>query len=149
MDIPSSYRRKLITDFFMKDDWDGLQKLGLVLKEGPGQLTCDGYVIKKLGYVSSSDTLYVVQNAVRLSDPPSGQSIILYRFKDRRLVQHYGIFDRGKVVSKWEHGPVFEHGFADVPEHYGNWAEFIEVTAEFRHRLQQAQFGRTMGPEYY
>ena len=149
MDIPFTERRSQIGALFTISDWEGLQKLGIAMVEGAGPFDCASYVVGKLGYVSTSETLSVVHNAVRVPNPPSRQNIIIYSFKYGKSAQHYGLYERGKVISKWCQGPVFMHSIEDVPDGYGNWAEFIEVTTDLRHRLQQAQVGRILGPDYY
>lgn len=122
------------------------------MTEGPSAIDCGAYVLKKLGYTSSQETISVLWAQPRSPAPShSGRCVIVYRFEHKPQIQQHGIYQAdGKVLSKWgPNNPVFLHEIQDVPTEYGDLAEFIEISEELHYKLQQSMQERRMGPDYY
>jgi len=139
MDVPVTPKREEISELFQKGQYAELQnKFGIKLIGEAGTLSCDGYVLNSLNIVANEQTIKALLEAPRLKDPARG--IILYSFKERKGIKHYGVFDDGMVTSKWERGnPVFRHRIEDIPAQYGDFVEFVLYTPELIANLHAAE----------
>ncbi len=143
MDIPITDRRKEISTLFEKKDREGLERLGLVVAGDEGAYDCAAYVMKRLNMPGNEKTLGVLRRLPNLLSPPRGEGIIFYGIHDRSkyVVNHYGWYSKGKVISKWGHWLAFQHEIPDVPDWYGDSAVFRERDAEMMLTLQNALMG--------
>jgi hypothetical protein len=56
---------------------------------------------------------------------PSENDLVIY-FDDGGCAHHVGfVGSTGRVISKWGRGLLYEHGFSEVPESYGNEVRFF------------------------
>lgn len=150
MEIALTDRRKQIDELFSNEDWEGVGRMGIVMKEGPAPADCGAYVLTRLGFTSTQETISVMWAAPRSSVPLREKCIIVYRFHDKPVILQHGIYQDGKVLSRWgSNKPVFLHDIADVPTEFGNLVEFIKITGDLQYKLQQAMYGRIAGPDYY
>lgn len=45
------------------------------------------------------------------------------------IARHFGVFQKGRVTSKWSKGHVFRHPIKSVPTSYGNTVRFFRKSA--------------------
>lgn len=136
MHLPLTPRRQEISRLFGGKDYVGLSRLGIQPVDREGGFDCGTFVLHTLGVPSTERTIGVLQSLPRQHTPHEG--IVFYCAAG--VVRHYGLFENNHVISKWGHGAVLQHALADVPDWYGDSAEFCPITDELRFRLQQAEY---------
>lgn len=142
MELPLSQRRDDISVFFDKKDYDSLVALGFSKHDSTGNFDCASYVLNCFGIPGRPEFLDVLSN-LKKSDIPLGipkQVIFYYNLDSGKInFRHYGVYEKGKVFSKWGLGPVFIHDIEDVPYAYGHYACFGDLESAKIHIFQRMQ----------
>lgn len=60
-----------------------------------------------------------------VSTPKDGDVVAYCEQKATQGGKHFGIYQSGRVVSKFYEGPVFEHDLDAVPHYYGTLVKFF------------------------
>jgi len=121
MEIGRSERRREISDFFVKGDYAGLERLGLKMSQSSAA-DCAHYVLLTLNIIHTPRAFDALHSLPKSETPHPGSNIIIYGYPFENL--HYGFYDGKKVTSKWGKGPVFKHAIEDVPVQYGDSVKF-------------------------
>lgn len=146
MRIPTTDRRRFITNLFLNRDFKGLESLGLKLVGDSAEFDCGNYVLKNFGFPGNTNTLHYLRTLTKSDEG----DIVFYGVGSgsRFDVKHYGIMRGKKVESKWEHGPVFLHDLVDVPDYFGTEVMFGN-SMELRNKMFASQFGQMPEEDYY
>lgn len=118
IDIIKNEKECLVYDdaFYDCRDW-AFDKVGL-----------PEYTFREGGKSADALRFESFRNACWIPEPEKG-SIVMYI--NDRTVSHWGVVeDVGEnilVNSKWGKGYVYRHGLEEVPDYYGDFAEFLRV----------------------
>jgi hypothetical protein len=110
-----------------RDQEPDLFKEITVIKEGDDRerissTNCVSFVFEFLFWVNPSRIVDKLKEEV---EKPNNGDLVAY-FLDGEL-RHIGIYvGKGRVISKWGAGPVFEHPLYMVPESYGNCIRYFK-----------------------
>ena len=149
MELPITRRRIDIASMIHRGNYELLkERFGIVLlQEASFLYDCGLYVLNSLNIPANDRTITRLHELRGQGDPQAG--IVMYRDKGaQRIINHFGLYKDGKVVSKWNAGPLFEHDIADVPGVYGKVAEFKRIDTAlpfFYEALQEKLFQMDMG----
>ena len=109
---------------FSKEDFAGLERLGLKMSQSPSA-DCTHYIIVNLGIIPSPRAFDALRSLPKSETPHPDSNIIIYDNGFENM--HYGFYNDKKVTSKWGRGPVFRHPIEDVPIGYGNSVKFASL----------------------
>jgi hypothetical protein len=145
MDIDVTVRRQAIHTYFLKEDYDSLEFLGLEMMGPPNKhLACDTYVIDLLMPNAPLDVKpQLIAFLKKLPEVPELTPGAVVIYHHGRAATHYGLMKGDHVLSKWGHGPVFLHRVEDVPLDYGNRVTFHLATktlSDYLIYLEQNKF---------
>ncbi len=71
---------------------------------------------------------FLQERGYRVVESPGDEDLVLYKRSGRGDALHWGIWERGKVRSKWADWYVFEHEVDAVPICYGDEVVFLRRT---------------------
>jgi hypothetical protein len=139
IDFPATPRREEISKLFSRKDYDDLSVLGIRIVEQPrGIYDCGNYLAQRLHLPMRPEIIALFRSLPEI-DTMEHNAIVIYW--TRKNPTHYGLVEGKRIISKWEHGPVFEHDVLDVPTPFGDRATFHHMTEEFKARVHEFLMG--------